>query len=89
MAYGLPVAAVASGGVPEYVESGINGILVAQPKPEVLADAILPLLKDRAIRERLGKRARKDMADRFSADVMTENTMLGYLDILRKREAAR
>lgn len=89
MAYGLPVAAVASGGVPEYVESGINGILAAQPKPEALAEAILPLLKDRAIRERLGKRARKDMADRFSADVMVENTILGYQDVLREREAAR
>jgi len=89
MAYGLPVVAVASGGVPEYVESGVNGILAAQPKPEVLADAILPLLKDRAIRERLGKRARKDVSERFSADIMTENTILGYQDILRKREAAR
>jgi glycosyltransferase involved in cell wall biosynthesis len=89
MAYGLPIAGVASGGVPEYVESGVNGILAAKPSPEAIAEAILPLLNESAIRDRIGKRARKDMTERFSSDVMVENTILAYEDVVRKHHDAR
>jgi glycosyltransferase involved in cell wall biosynthesis len=89
MAYGLPIAAVAAGGVPEYVESGVNGILAAKPSPEAITEAISPLLNESAIRERIGKRARKDMIERFSSDVMVENAILAYQDVVRKRHEAR
>jgi len=79
---------VASGGVPEYVESGVNGILAAKPSPEAIAEAILPLLNESAIRDRIGKRARKDMTERFSSDVMVENTILAYEDVVRKHHDA-
>jgi glycosyltransferase involved in cell wall biosynthesis len=37
MAWGLPVLAVASGGVPEYVEDGVTGLLVAHSDPRLLS----------------------------------------------------
>src|SRR5258705_5823960 len=46
MAWGLPVLAVASGGVPEYVNDGENGLLVAESKADLIANGILQLLSD-------------------------------------------
>jgi glycosyltransferase involved in cell wall biosynthesis len=40
MAHGLPVVAAASGGVPEIIEDGKNGILVPGPQVTNLADAV-------------------------------------------------
>jgi glycosyltransferase involved in cell wall biosynthesis len=86
MAYGLPVAAVASGGVPEYVTDRVNGMLAPQPTSEAIAAAIFPLIEDAALRNRLGARARQDMAERFSDSVMVSNTIRAYEEVLRSRK---
>ena len=52
-AFGTPVVASAVGGLPEYVEDGTSGLLVPAGDAEALAEAIVRVLADRAIRERL------------------------------------
>ncbi len=47
MAAGLPVVATTVGGIPEMIEEGINGFLVAPRDPAALADRVLRLLSDR------------------------------------------
>src|SRR5262249_54254583 len=54
MAWGLPVIAVASGGVPEYVDDGGTGLLVAQPDPSLFSDCMLRLLNEPELTKRLG-----------------------------------
>ncbi|MCB1089013.1 MAG: glycosyltransferase [Verrucomicrobiae bacterium] len=56
MAAGLPVVATTHGGIPEAVESGIDGLLVPEKDPEALAEALLALLDDPA---RIGQFSRQ------------------------------
>jgi len=56
-ACGLPVVAVAEGGVRETVKDGINGIL-SDPSPAALAKALEELLDNPEKRDQLGASAR-------------------------------
>jgi glycosyltransferase involved in cell wall biosynthesis len=85
MAWGLPVLAVASGGVPEYVEDGGNGLLAAQPDPELLSAGMFQLLNDESLRKRLGQAARRSIAEQFSTERLVENTLRVYKDVLKKK----
>jgi glycosyltransferase involved in cell wall biosynthesis len=84
MAWGLPVLAVASGGVPEYVKDADNGLLAAQPDPELFSAGMVRLLSDNSLGITLGQRARRTIAERFSADRMVENTIRVYEDVLQE-----
>ncbi len=81
MAWGLPVLAIASGGVPEYVDDGENGLLVAQSDPALVRDGLLRLLTNDSQRAGLGRNARQTIEDRFSAGRMVENTLRAYQKI--------
>jgi len=78
MAWGLPVVAVASGGVPEYVESGKTGLLVERPEAELLAGALLQILDDGEFRRKLGQAARDAIRTRLTAEKMVDNTLAVY-----------
>jgi glycosyltransferase involved in cell wall biosynthesis len=81
MAHGLPVVAVASGGVPEIVKDGGNGVLApAPPKAEQLAAAITELLRNPERARRLGRSARETIAARFTTDHLVEKTIECYRD---------
>lgn len=86
MAHGLPVIAAASGGVPEIIENGRNGILVSVSDAQELAAAIRRTLNDRAAAARLGQAARETVERRFSAQLLAENTLQQYQTILSARE---
>ena len=58
LARGRPVLGARSGGIPDVVHDGVNGLLVAPDDPRALADAVVRLLSDRALVERLAARAR-------------------------------
>ncbi|HKO61342.1 MAG TPA: glycosyltransferase family 4 protein [Pyrinomonadaceae bacterium] len=53
-ACGLPVVAIAEGGVRETIVDGVNGLLVA-PEPQTIADAIAELLDKPELMKRLGQ----------------------------------
>ncbi|MCK4284311.1 MAG: glycosyltransferase, partial [Candidatus Brocadiae bacterium] len=74
MAMRRAVVAANVGGVPEFVIEGTNGLLVAPHRPDQIADALLRLLQDGALRERLADAAHKDATERFTRD--------GYLDAI-------
>lgn len=57
MATGLPVVATWHGGIPEAVRDGQDGLLVPEKNPAALAAAILRLLRDADLRQRLGRQA--------------------------------
>ena len=82
MAWGLPVLAVASGGVPEYVRDGENGVLVAESDPELAADGLLRLLTSDSLSAELGRNARRTIEENFSAGRMVENTLNAYQRVI-------
>lgn len=66
MASGKPIIATSVGGVPEIVEDGINGILVAPGDSRAFAEAILKLARDDKLREGMGKRGREKAEKEFN-----------------------
>jgi glycosyltransferase involved in cell wall biosynthesis len=56
---GRPVLATRVGGIPDLVEDGVNGMLVTPGDVAALADALVRLLTDRSLAERLGDGARR------------------------------
>lgn len=75
MAYGLPVAAIARGGIPEVVESESNGLLVNSLDPDVFSAALAILLGNPDRARRFGARARETIMERFSAGEMVDATL--------------
>jgi glycosyltransferase involved in cell wall biosynthesis len=66
---GLPVIATMVGGLPEVVEDGVTGLLVAPSAPRELEMAIERLLESRELRTRMGANGRKRVAAYFSEAV--------------------
>ena len=55
MAYGLPIVAADAGAVPEVAPDGVTSVLVPPGDAPALADALVRLLTDRPLAERLGQ----------------------------------
>jgi colanic acid/amylovoran biosynthesis glycosyltransferase len=55
------------GGVMETIQNGVNGLLVPPDHVELLADAIVQLLMDDGLRERLGKAGRQTVLENFDS----------------------
>ena len=81
MAAGLPVVATRVGGIPEIVENGVTGLLVPRRDPAALAEAILTLADQPALRRAMGDRARERVRV-FSADRTEEETRRVYLEAM-------
>ncbi len=62
---GRPVVAGDSGGVRDAVENNTSGFLVDPEKTEAIANAIVRLAEDTALRRRLGEQGRKRALDSF------------------------
>jgi colanic acid/amylovoran biosynthesis glycosyltransferase len=58
-AMALPVVATRVGGIPEVVADGESGLLVRERDQAALADRIVRLLRDRALRDRIGEAGRR------------------------------
>jgi glycosyltransferase involved in cell wall biosynthesis len=75
MCFARPIVATAAGGIPEAVEDGVTGRLVAVRDPAALATALLDLLNDPARAEALGRAGRRRFEERFTAERMVDETL--------------
>jgi glycosyltransferase involved in cell wall biosynthesis len=62
---GLPCVATRVSGIPELIEDGATGLLVAPEAPEELARALAGLIRDPARRRALGEAGRRRVQERF------------------------
>jgi glycosyltransferase involved in cell wall biosynthesis len=68
-ARGRPVIATRVGGITDLVQHEVNGLLVPSSDTTALAEALIRLLKDKALATRLGERARANVeAYQWTAD---------------------
>ena len=77
MACGVPIVASKIGGIPDAVRDGENGLLVQPRDSEVLADAIIYLLVNEDISEKMGKNGRKKV-EGYSWERIAEETEKVY-----------
>lgn len=66
MGWGLPVVCGRSGGVPETVEHGVNGILITPGDIDAHAEAFLRLADSAALRHELGTAAQRRVRESFT-----------------------
>ncbi|GHF62239.1 glycosyltransferase family 4 protein [Streptomyces thermodiastaticus] len=71
-ATGLPVVAGDSGGAPDAVLDGETGWVVRGGSPEEAADRIVALLRDPALRRRMGERGRRWVEEKWRWDLLAE-----------------
>ncbi len=74
---GRPLVATATGGYPEFIRDGHDGVLVKPQDPVELAAALTRLLGDAAERERLGEAAAV-AATRFAPEPVTRQHMAWF-----------
>ena len=81
-AAGKPVVSTDVNGIPEVVKEGETGYLAHTGEWVRLADAAVKLLEDGSLRHRMGKRARQEISDFYSADHMVDATAQMYWRLL-------
>lgn len=64
----LPVVSTWITGVPELVDNGRTGLLVAPGRPDELADALERLLTDPSLGREMGGRAREKVVREFNTE---------------------
>ncbi|PIQ85322.1 MAG: hypothetical protein COV73_05850 [Candidatus Omnitrophica bacterium CG11_big_fil_rev_8_21_14_0_20_43_6] len=84
MAQGVAVVGSAVGGIKTLIQDRVNGLLVAPADAQALAEAIIALLNDRALRQSLGTRAREFISANFSKEEMTDKTEVVYRQALQE-----
>jgi len=85
LAAARPVVSTAVGGVPEVVVDGVTGVTVRPSDSAALADAMLTLLRDRKLAERLGTAGRRHVYPRYDSSRLVEDVGNLYVRELTAR----
>ena len=83
LAMGLPCIATDVPGCREAVIDGVNGLLVPARDSQALANAIDRLLSNHEMRQQFGQASRKMAVDEFSREIVNEQTLTLYEQVLR------
>ena len=78
MACSRAIVATRAGGIPEIVDDGVNGVLVAPRDHSSMAREIVRLLKDEPMRRRMGDEGYARVSERFTVERMVEQTAAVY-----------
>ncbi len=81
MAAGTPIVATNVGGIPELIDDGVHGLLVAPGDPAALAAGVARILDDRRLADRLAGAARIRRSTEFDLAVMVERLQLLYEEL--------
>lgn len=82
MASGLPVFATRHGGIPEAIENGISGVLVAERDHSALARALLDAVQDQHLIAQLGRVGSQSVAEKFDQRTQVRKLEDVYLKLL-------
>jgi glycosyltransferase involved in cell wall biosynthesis len=84
----LPLVATAVGGIPDLIEPGVHGLLVAPGDSSAMAEAIRELLRDPRRAREMGERARERRRAEFDLDVVIRRLEDLYGELLAQRGRA-
>lgn len=85
MAMGKPIVSTRVGAIPEVVQDGVNGYLVAPGDVRAFAERVALLLRDAALCEELGRRARQTVEESFATPAVVD-ALLAVYDSVRRGE---
>lgn len=84
MALGKPVVGTYSGGMPEMIEHGATGLIVAPEDSMAMANALVALFQDAGKRRIFGENSKQKAAQKFNPATFANNVMNVYDEILSK-----
>ncbi|MBI4299800.1 MAG: glycosyltransferase family 4 protein [Chloroflexi bacterium] len=87
MAAGKPIVASAIDGYSSVISDGVDGLLVAPQDVEALASTLLHLLRDAALRARLGAQGRRKAPD-YSWQRVSRKVMDYYEELVREAKTS-
>ena len=82
MASGKPVVATNVGGVPSLVKHGVNGLLIKSQDVQALSDAIIKLLNDSDLRQKMGREGRSSVFPRYDISQLVKRVDLLYTQMI-------
>ena len=82
MYLGRPVVLTRFATAPEFVNSGIDGLLVDTRNPQALADGLVGVLQDPQLQAEFGRRARARVMERFSVEQAVANYAALFEEVL-------
>lgn len=83
--HGMPIVACGIGGIVDVIQHDRTGLLIAEKDPGAIAQAVLAVLDDPALGERLGLAARDHARDRFDWDRIIDQQVAVYEHVLGQR----
>lgn len=86
MCVGKPSVGTNIGGIPEVIKDGYNGFLVPVGDSDMLADAILKLIRNPELRKTMGEKGRELVAQNFTAGAMARGIEELYEAVIKKTE---
>jgi glycosyltransferase involved in cell wall biosynthesis len=86
LAFRLPVVATKVGGNAEIVDDRVSGLLVRPGDPGALAEAIIEILADRELRDRLARNGYARVVEEFAFEGRMRKEELFYEHVLGRRE---
>ncbi len=84
-AVGVPVVAFSIGGIPSLIEHNKTGLLVGYKDVNALAQAVIKILSDEGLRRNIINQARENIKQKFSQDLMVDETLKAYMQVLNKK----
>ncbi|KAF5083740.1 D-inositol-3-phosphate glycosyltransferase [anaerobic digester metagenome] len=84
MASGAPVIGTDTGGIPDIIKDGINGLLVPPGDPYALADAIIRIFENPDLADRFREAGLKTVRERFSWDKISDQFIEVYQGVLHE-----
>jgi len=84
--FSLPTVSSRVGGIPYFIDHGVNGFLFQPGDADALARHLAALAADAALREHMGRRLREKGIAQFSLESTLERQLEIYRTILRRKE---
>lgn len=82
MAAALPIVATDNNGYRSVMEHGRQGVLVPEATPEAFADALLTMIRDPELRERMAADGRRTALEKYSWKLVSDEVERYYLRLL-------
>jgi glycosyltransferase involved in cell wall biosynthesis len=65
MRSGLPIISTPVAGIPDMIDNGVSGLLINPGSPDEIAEAVLLLKQDKALRDKLAAGAKQRFEEKF------------------------
>jgi glycosyltransferase involved in cell wall biosynthesis len=85
LAMSKPCVASRTGGIEDIIKDGENGILTDVGDSKAIAEAVIKLMSDEKLRDRMGQSGRATVLARFTLDRMAADIIKMYKDIGKRR----